>query len=228
MTVIEMNHDFLLKAKSLDRVDVKDILSYDAVALLNQAQDIVIDELLANKNYAMLRPITESVDTVVASFDATYDSGINGANVVNLTSLVFASPDASLTYRSYIRSSSKILHTAAPVFALTDVSNEEVPVEIIRDFEANGSTVPIFTNPKCFVEGDYLIVLADGYSEYTLGGIVSVVLRNSRTLILALTATETTVTHTITCELPSQIHQIIVNKAVEIYQSTVNINDLKK
>ena len=217
MTVVEMHHNFLLKAKSLDRTDVRDILSYDAVVLLNQAQDIIIDELLANKNYSMLRPITEVEDTVAGSFDS-YDAGIEGAGVVLLTGF---SPSV-MTFRDYIRSSSKIAHSFAPTFSATDMSNEEVPKEIIKDFETNGSNVPIFTNPKCFLEGDYLIVVPDGYSTFT--SILTVYIRHPKALSLATADA----TNTTTCELPANIHNAIVDKAVEIYRETVNVNDLKR
>jgi len=151
----------------------------------------------------------------------TYDPGINASAVIDLAGLVL--PSSPLSYRNYIRSSSNIDHSFAPTFTAKDVSNEEVPMEIIRDFEANGSTVPIFTNPKCFVEGDYLIVLADGYSTFV--SVLAVVIRQPKALALT-TASPTT--ETITCELPSQIHQVIVNTAVQLYQSTINANDAKR
>lgn len=226
MNVVDMNHSFLLKLKTLDRTDIKDPLSYDVVGLLNNAQTIVVDELINNKRYDLLRPITESINITGVAFETVYAPGINAdgdstnvpVRVVKLSTLA----TSVMSYRSYIRSQSQITRTQTPVVVGAYVQNEEIPKELIADFEINGSNYPIFTNPKCFLEGDYLVVMGDYYTSIV--SVQSVVVRHPKNLDLA-TAGATTVT---TCELPTQLHDLIVDKAVQIFNETVNVNDLKK
>ena len=227
MTVVDMNHSFLLKIKTLDRTDIKDTLSYDVIALLNNAQNLVVDELVQNKRYDLLRPITESINTLKASFESSFVPGINAdgdstntpVGTVKLSTL----STSSMTFRNFIRAQAKITRTQTPtVVSATFVQCEEIPKELIGDFEINGSNYPIFTNPKCFLEGDYLVVMGDYYTD--LVSIQTIVLRQPKLLDLA-TAGATTVT---TCELPTQLHDVIVDRAVQILNETVNVNDLKR
>jgi len=221
MTVVEQNREFLAKIKSLDREDIKDPSSYDVIFALNQGQDSIIDELLANNNIGALRPITESVVTASPFDDASYVSGINGAHIVDLTSL----STSVMAYRNYVRSQSEMYRSNAPeilVGAKVYVQNEEIPKEIRGDFETNGTNVPIFTQPKCFLEGNYLIVLADGYTTTT--NVQVTVIRQPKALSLATDDT----TNVTTCELPAEFHKMIVDRAVRIYSETVNVNDVKR
>ena len=113
MLVVEMHRNLLLKIKSLDRTDIQDISSYDALFLLNQAQDILIDRLIVEKKFGDLRPITDSAPVLAAAFIATgvYDPGVNTAIVVDLSALT--------TYRNYLRSSALI----PPLLMLFSMSN---------------------------------------------------------------------------------------------------------
>ena len=226
MTVVDMNHSFLLKLKALDRTDIKNPLSYDIVSLLNNAQDIIVNELIVNRQYDSLRPITESVQvdenggSYTDNWYTSYVTGITGTKVVKLSTLGVT---ANTTFQYYLRSQSKITRTYSPTIAAeTFVQNEEIPKELIGEFEVNGSDVPIFTRPKAILEGDYLILLGDGYTTITEATVV--VLRNPK--ILHLT-TNTTV-YVTTCELPSYLHEVIVDKAIQIFNETINVNDLNK
>jgi len=220
MTVIEMNHSVLLKLKTLDRVDIKDPNSYDIVTLMNNAQDIIVDELVINKKYEYLRPITESISTLAASFDSSYTSGINGADIIDLSGLAVT---ANTEYRNYIRSQSKITKTYAPtISSRVYLNNQEISKEELNIFEYNGTNRPIFTNPKALLEGDYLIVVPDYYT--TISEIISVVVRTPKILDL----TTNTGAYTTTCELPVELHQIIVDKTVQLFAETINVNDIKK
>jgi len=227
MTVAEMNHSFLLKAKVLDRTDIPNPLSFDTIALLNVAQNMVMDELVNAKRFDLLRPVTESVLTAKASFEATYNPGINTdgdstnvpVGVIKLSSL----STSVMSYRNYVRSQSKVTRTVAPTIASAIfVQNEEIPKELLSDFETSGVNYPIFSNPKCFVEGDYLIVVADYYTDIT--HILTTVIRYPKGLDLS-TANTTLAT---TSELPTLVHDMIVDKAVQLYNETININDLKR
>lgn len=231
MTVIDMQHMFLLKIKTLDRTDIKDPFSYDIVALLNNAQEILTDELIMNKRYDLLRPVTESVTTTTVSspaFDSSYATGINAdgegsqvnLRVVKLTTLAIT---ANTVFRSYVRSQSEITRTYSPTIAgAINVQNEDIPKDIIGDFETNGTNFPIFTRPKAILEGDYLIVLGDYYTN--ISKVYSVVVRSPKILHL----TTNSGVNVTTCELPVELHNLIVDKAVQIFGETVNINDLKK
>ena len=235
MTVVDMHHNFLLKIKTLDRTDIKDPLSYDVVSLLNQAQNDIVDQLILTQQWTDLRPVIESIPvdetaggSYTGNWDETYVTGINNdgdsTNVplraVNLHTLATSS---NTSFRNYVRSQSKITRTQSPLISgETFVQNEEVPKELIGDFEINGSNYPIFTRPKAFLEGSYLILLGDYYTHIAEAAIV--VVRTPKTLDLA-TNSGALVT---TCELPTHVHQQVVDRAVQLFGETVNINDLKK
>lgn len=211
MLTVEMQRNFLLKIKSLDRIDIKDMSSYDILFLLNQAQDILIDRLIAERKFDLLRPITLSSDVSTFVTTGVYDSGINGAKVVKLDDLT--------TYRTYLNSQSKLTRTAVP--AATDVYMANKPVDKLEifKFETNGTNKPIFTNPKEIIEGNYLIVLGDAYS--TISHIIVIYVKTPTVLVISTPASDTS-------DLPSFLHQEIVDIAVQLARETVNINDLKK
>ena len=226
MTVVDMHHVFLLKAKVLDRTDIKNTLSYDISTLLNNAQQSIIDELIANKQWDLLRPLIESLSITGAAFDS-YVSGINSdgeGNCITVRTVKLSTLSTTvMTFRNYVRSQSKITRTKTPeVIAETLVQNEEISKNLIGDFEINGSNYPIFTNPKCFLEGDYLVVMGDYYTN--IGTVAVIVVRHPKTMDL-ITADSTRVT---TCELPAHLHDAVVDRAVQIFGETVNINDVKQ
>lgn len=213
MLVVEMHRSFLLKAHSLDRTDIKDIQSYDVLFYLNQAQDILIDRLIAERKYDAVRPIT--IHSVVASGSfiatGTYDPGINGAKVVDVSALA--------TFRTFLRSQSKLTRTVVPLISsATYMQNKPVEHEELFKWETNGTNKPIFTNPKEMLEGKYLVVLPDAYSTITEIDVIYV--RIPAVLVLTTPATDT-------CELPVHLHQDIVDIAVQLSGQTVNINDKK-
>lgn len=224
MTVVDMQHSFLLKTKELDRTDIKNVLSYDIVSLLNNAQDLITDELINNKRFDLLRPITEAV--VTTTWDA-YTPGINAdgdtdhvcVRVVKLSTLAVT---ANTVVRNYVRSQSTVDHSQSPVLAAAVVQNEEIPKELIHQFETNGSNFPIFTRPKVVLEGDYIIIIGDYYTNISSETIV--VVRSPKILDLTVNTTQWVTT----CELPTILHNAIVDRAVQIFNETVNENDLKK
>lgn len=226
MTVVDMFRSFQLKAKILDRTDLPTVWATDAVAILNNAQDQIVDELIAARSYDLLRPITEAISTT-SGWDA-YTGGINadgeGAQVnLRVVKLSTLSVTASTVFRNYIRSQSEITRTYAPVVTpAVAVANEEITRELIGNFETNGTNFPIFTRPKAILEGDYLIVLGDYYTN--ISKVVSVVVRSPKILHLVTN----TGAYVSTCELPAYIHERIVDRAVQIYNSTVSIHDLTK
>lgn len=232
MTVVDMHHLFLLKLKTLDRTDIKDPLSYDIVAILNQAQDIIIDELIENKRFDLLRVLMSSTSVAKASFDATYVHGINtdgdstnvpvGVIKLDDPTIVPITP-VEMTYRSYVRSQAGVTRTQTPaVTPEVNVQIEEISKDLIGDFEINGSNYPIFTNPKGILEGSYLIVMGDYYTD--LLHIIPVVVRTPKRLHL----TDNVSPNVKTCELPTYLHEVIVDKAVQIFGDTINRQDLKK
>lgn len=233
MNVVDMHHLFLLKLKTLDRTDLKDPLSYDIVAILNQAQDLVIDELIQNSRFDLIRVLMASVPVAYASFDTAYEHGItelgdagstpgtSPVGVVNLSTLSTGVADTS--FRSFVRAQASITRTQTPeVVTAVNVQVEIIPKDIIGDFEINGSNYPIFTNPKGILEGSYLIVMGDYYTS--LQSITAVIVRTAKILHM----TTNTGAYTTTCELPTHLHETIVDKAVQIFGDTVNVQDLKK
>lgn len=214
MLVVEMHRNFLLKVKSLDRTDIKDTASYDVLFYLNQAQDILIDKLIAEQKYDLLRPIILASEVAAAAFIATgtYNPGITGAIVVDLSALT--------TFRTYLRSQSKLTRTAVPVVSSAIyMQNKPIEKEEIFRWETNGTNKPIFTNPKEILEGKYLVVLPDAYSTIT-HELVSYV-KTPTALIMTTPASDT-------CDLPAFLHQDIVDLAVKISTETINIYDTKK
>lgn len=212
MLVAEMHRSFLLKVKSLDRTEIRDTQSYDVLFYLNQAQDIMIDKLLAEQKTDLLRPLMDDATVLAAAFIATgtYDPGIAGAKVVDLSALT--------NFRNYFRSQSKITRTAVPACTDQYVINTEIDKFNIFQFETNGSNKPIFTSPKCWQEGKYLVVLPDYYTSLSQVNVIYV--KTPTVLILTTPASDT-------CDLPAQLHQQIVDLAVELSMETINIRDKK-
>ena len=214
MLTVEMHRNLLLKIKSLDRTDIKDIQSYDALFLLNQAQDILIDKLVQERKFEYLRPLTLSQTVAHAAFvttTGTYVTGINGAEAVDLSALT--------TFRNYLHSQSVLTRTAAPVATSVSVMNKAIQKEDIFRYETNGTNKPIFTNPKEIVEGKYLIVLPDAYT--TLASITAVYIKIPTVLVIVAPYSNTS-------DLPAFLHQDIIDIAVRLSQETVNVSDLKK
>lgn len=214
MLTVEMHRNFLLKVKTLDRTDLVDIQSYDVLFLLNQAQNIIIDKLIAERRMTDLRPLILSQTVLAAGFIATgtYDPGITGAKVVDLSALT--------TFRTFLESHSKITRSAVP--AATDVYmiNKPIAKEDIFRWETNGTNKPIFTNPKELVDGKYLIVIPDAYTT-TVTSITSIYVKTPTTLVITTPASDTS-------DLPAHLHNEIVDIAVQLSQETVNVNDIKK
>jgi len=213
MLVVDMQRNLFLKIHSLDRTEIKDIKSYDTLALLNQAQEILIDKLIAEERYGDLRPITANSVVASGSFvtSGTFESGIDGAKVVDLAALT--------TYRTYLRSQSKLTRTYAPTVAAgTYTQNKPIRKEDVFRFETNGTNKPIFPNPRTIVNGKYLIVIPDGYS--TITDIDVIYVKTPTALVISTPASDTS-------ELPAYLHAQIVDIAVELSRQTVNINDIK-
>jgi hypothetical protein len=234
MTVVEMIHSFWLKAKTLDVTNVEAVKSFDVVTLLNNSVDILIDELVRQKAWQYLRPISVSYTYTVSGttpvFDISYSHGIQASSdhtrVCKLDAIGTTTP--FYTFRNYIRSQSKITRSAVP--AITDqlVANEEIPQELIHEVETSGTNVPMFTNPKAVLEGSYLIVIGDGYT--TVSEVTVVFVR----IPSILDPTVTTIWQdgvrgvVTTCELPTELHQRIVDIAVDMYYSKVNVEQKKQ
>lgn len=214
MLVVEMHRNFLLKVKSLDRTDIKDTASYDVLFFLNQAQDILIDKLIAENKYDLLRPIILTSEVAAIAFIATgvYNPGITGAIVVDLSALT--------TFRTYLRSQTKLTRSAVPVITpAIYVQNKPIEKEEIFRWETNGTNKPIFTNPKEILESKYLIILPDAYSTITHESVIYV--KTPTVLIMTTPASDT-------CDLPAHLHQDIIDLAVKISMETINIYDTKK
>jgi len=213
MNTIEMHRSFLLKAHTLDVTEIKDMSSYDIMALLNQAQNDIISDRYFAKKYDDLRPITKSIET--NTFDSSYFTGVTGTKVVDLKTIT--------DYVYYLRSQSKMTRTYVPtVSTATYVANIPIDYSSLLFFETNGSNRPIFKNPKEIVEGDFLVVLPDYYT--TILYIDVIYIRKP----LELTLEVPIATTTNTCELPTNLHQTIVDRAVELSMQTINRNELNK
>lgn len=232
MTVIEMTHSFWLKAKTLDNISSESIKSFDVVTLLNNSVDIVIDELIKNKRWDLLRPITSSFvfsEISTPAFDTVYSHGItnDGNNTRNciLSSIGTIAP--YYTFRNYIRSQSNINHSDAPTISGVNVANEDIPIEFIKDVETSGTNIPIFTNPKTIQEGSNLIVVGDGYT--TINNVTVVFIRQAALLDLTTTTSWANGVRGVvtTCELSEELHQKIVDIAVNMYYSKANTQETK-
>jgi len=206
MTTIEMQRSFLSKSHTLDRTDLRNLSSFDIITLLNQAQDIVINDIYSSGRYIELNNITTSFAVTSISsptFDTAFVHGIAGAKCVSLSGLS--------AFRYYIRSQSKLSRSAVPV--VSDMFMVNIPVEndIISYFETNGVNKPIFQNPKEIRDGQYLVVLGDAYT--TISEVHVVYVRNPLVLVLsgAVGGVSTT-----TCELPAHVHERVVDVAIEI------------
>jgi hypothetical protein len=229
MTVIEMIHSFWLKAKTLDETGADSVKSFDVVTLLNNAQDIVIDELVSNRAWQYVRPITTSfvfTDISTPDFTDSYSHGIgyvqaDGTRTCDM--LEVGTADPYHTYRNYIRSQSKISRTAVPQLTDERVSNEDITQEFIHEIETSGTNVPMFTNPKALLEGGKLVVIGDGYT--TMSEVTVVFVRVPTVLDPTVTTVWANGVRGVstTCELPTELHQRIVDVAVGIFYSQVNV-----
>ena len=209
-----MNQSFLFKVKSLNRTEVADVTSYDAVNLLNEAQKSIVDELIAAGRYDLLHTITDSTSIAAGSF-ASYDNTPSGGIVVDLSGIS--------DYRNYVRSESNMTRSAVPAVAVAkNFANTEIAKEEIKIYETNGINKPLFTSPRSYVEGTYLIVVPDAYSTVVAEKITYV--RVLDTLVL----TGAGAGETVTCELPAFLHEKVVDIAVVKSRETVNINDIKQ
>jgi hypothetical protein len=209
MTVQDMVYSFILKSKALDRNNIVDLKTFDVLTYLNDAEDIVIDELISIGNYNAIQGIIDTTVILAAAFvTATHDSVPSGGLAVDM-SLISG-------YRNYVKSETNMTRTAVPVVAVAkNVMNIRIDMESIAMFETNGTNKPIFTNPKYFVEGDFLIVVPDAYSTVVSERISYV-------------TEPTALTIGATSDLPAFLHERIVDTAVRISQETVNVQDLKK
>lgn len=213
MNTIEMHRAFLLKAHTLDVIEIRDMSSYDVMSFLNQAQNEIITDRYIHKQYNDLRPITTSIET--NTFDSSYATGVSKAKVVDLKTIT--------DYMYFLRSQSKMTRLYAPtVSSATYVANIPIEYSTLLFFESNGSNRPIFKNPKEIIEGDFLIILPDYYT--TISYIDVVYIR----IPLELTLDTPTSTTTNTCELPAHLHQDIVDRAVELSMQTINRQELDK
>jgi hypothetical protein len=207
MTGIEMNQRFLAKVKSLNRTEIPDMTTYDILNSINEAQDILIDQLLSEGALSLLQTIIDSETVLAAAFEV-YASAPSGGIVVDLTDLT--------SYRNYIRSESSITKTMVPLIeSAKSVANIEIDKSFLYMFESNGTNKPIFTQPKCFVEGDYLVVIADAYTTVVSEHITYVRIPDEITLA-------------VDCELPAHLHEKIVDIAVMKSMEVINRKDLEK
>lgn len=213
MTVIEMTHSFLNKAKSLDRTDVANLKTFEILRLLNDSQQIVIDEVISSGNLGALHNITSSTSIASASF-ASYDNTPGGGIAVDLGVIT--------GFRNYVRSSSNMTRTQVPVVSSAkNTNNEEINSSNVGLFETNGSNLPIFINPKCFLDGDYLLVIADGYT--TISSVDVTYIKYPGTMVMSGAGSgEVT-----TCELPVFLHEKVVDIALIKSSETINVNDIK-
>ena len=208
-----MHRAFLLKAHTLDVLEIRDMASYDVMSFLNQAQNDIITDKYIHKQYNDLRPITTSIET--NTFDSTYSTGVTGTKVVDLKSIT--------DYLYFLRSQSKMVRAYAPtVSSATYVANIPIEYSTLLFFESNGSNRPIFKNPKEIIEGDFLVVLPDYYTTISYIDVIYV------RIPLELTLDTPTSTTTNTCELPAYLHQVIVDRAVELSMETINRKELDK
>jgi len=232
MTVIEMIHSFWLKAKTLDQTEVESVKSFDVVTLLNNSVDVVIDELVQNKRWDLLRPITTSfvfTGSSTPAFDSSYYHGIetNTDHTRNCVLPSIGTLTPYYTYRNYIRSQSNIDHSDAPTITGANVSNEDIPIEFIREVETSGTNVPMFTNPKTIQEGGNLIVIGDGYT--TINNVTVVFVRTPAILdpVNTVAWSNGVRGQVTTCELPTDLHQRIIDVAVNMYYAQVNTKQSK-
>lgn len=206
MTVTSMIHSFLLKAKELDRTDVINMKTFDIAKILDQSQDDLIDTLFANKNYEALENLIDDSYITSGSFGA-WLSGIDGAISIPLT--------AMSDYRNYIRSQSNITRSAVPPATAKNAANIDIDKSEIGPFESNTINSAIFYNPRCFVEGAYLIVIPDAYTTI-----------NAETVVYL--KTPTALIESATSDLPDYLHETIVDMALIKSAEVVNVQDLKK
>jgi len=127
----------------------------------------------------------------------------------------------SLNYRKYIRSQTKLTRTYAPTITDKYFANEEIERGMVRFYETNTNNKPIFPNPKCFLEGNYLLIVPDAYSSISAVDVVYI--RDPKTLHLTSDSGD----YTTTCELPEEFHEKIIDLALRLAQEVVNINELK-
>jgi hypothetical protein len=88
--------------------------------------------------------------------------------------------------------------------------------------ESNGTNRPIFKNPKELIEGDFLVIVPDYYT--TLTAIVVIYVRKPLQMTLGTPGG----TETNTCELPTFLHQDVVDKAVQLSMQTISREPVRK
>lgn len=186
MNLDEMIYQFWLKAKTLDRVDVESVKTFDVVTVLNDAQEILIDELVKNKAWSYLRPLTtwfsfsdSSIPSYYANFLSGIEPGLSRTVTINLSEI--GSVDPYYTYRNYIRSQSVVHRHAAPLTnTIGDylqsnwTANEDWPNDRIKEIETTQVNIPIFYNPKAILEGSFLTIVGDGYTTIESGVVIFV------------------------------------------------------
>jgi len=227
MTVEEMLYSFVLKGKSLDRPEIDVLRTDDIIQYLNYAQTWVVQDLINKKDLAQLRPVIISGEYTGATnptFNTSYTTGIAGSKCVDLsgiTSLISPAPSI-LKYKQYIRSNSKITRSAVPAVTDKYFANEDIDPDTRKFYETNTNNIPIFANPKTFIEGNYLIIIPDGYS--TISSIQVTYVRDAKILNLSTVSADLATSS----ELPVGLHDAIVDIALKLAKETININDIKK
>ena len=203
MTVLVMISNFLLEYDRLSSASAPGYENIEIIRFLNKAQIELVNELYRNKQYML---IDEQLLT------CTYTAGgvltypyMTGAKYFDLNSATYTT-----RYMYYIKSFTKLSRTYLPTMTTTIVGNDDIQKEEAKYYVSNAFNTPIFRYPKAFIDGQWLVVIPDGYTTITE---VSVdYLSEPRTL----TEATTDANNTATCDLKTILHDTIVTKAVEM------------
>lgn len=177
-------------------------------SLLNRGQDYVINELLINRDFKNLFPIF--VD---------YGTPVNGGGsnfYITLPSQYWAyvSSFSTLT-RSPINNSGFI--SSHEITVGESIENELIPPEqAIHFFPSSFNSLRIFKNPKIYIHNyagnNVLEAITDDYTTISY-----IAIRYIRKRV--------DISNSVSCELPEVLHRIVVDKAIDIAKTIINIQE---
>jgi hypothetical protein len=172
-------------------------------AILNKSQDYIIKECLEKKDLL-------SINTIIIDSSVAASGGTN--------KLYYRALPAD--YWLYIESHSGLTRTALgnsgfiPTLVIateTSITNEPIdPDQAVNFLPSAFNSLRIFKSPKVYPETNNLYVIADDYTT-----IVNIILRYARK--------RATIANAVDCELPEIMHRKVVDKAIDIAKTIINV-----
>lgn len=207
MTPSEMIYNWKLGFEVIASGAAPGFTSTQIYSLLNRAQDYVINELVATRDFGSLFPIL--VDSSA--------SASGGSNKLYYRTI-------PADYWIYLTSHSTVTRTAIDnsgfipthvISSETAIQNDVIdPNQAVAFLPSSFNSQRIFKEPKAYIADSKLNIIVDDYSTVT-------------NIIMRYVRKRADITNSVSCELPEVMHRKVVDKAIDLAKVIINVQELQ-